>query len=221
MNTPHSTIGMPPSSVAPVRLAVLLSGGGTTLQNLIDRIADGRLSAKIAVAISSRADVQGVERARRVGIPTAVVARKEFSDVDRFNDALHAELERHAFDLIVLAGFLSPFQLRGRYRGRVLNVHPALIPAFCGKGYYGEKVHRAVLEAGVKVSGCTIHFADDQYDTGPIILQGTVPVLDDDTPETLAARVHQLENDLYPEAIRLWATGRLGIIGRRVKIKTS
>lgn len=221
MNTPHSTIGMPPSSVAPVRLAVLLSGGGTTLQNLIDRIADGRLSAKIAVAISSRADVQGVERARRAGIPTAVVARKEFSDVDRFNDALHAELERHAFDLIVLAGFLSPFQLRGRYRGRVLNVHPALIPAFCGKGYYGEKVHRAVLEAGVKVSGCTIHFADDQYDTGPIILQGTVPVLDDDTPETLAARVHQLENDLYPEAIRLCATGRLDIIGRRVKIKTS
>src|SRR5207247_7456253 len=127
-------------------------------------------------------------------------------------DALHAELERHEFDLIVLAGFLSPFQLRSRYARRVLNVHPALIPAFCGKGFYGEKVHRAVLEAGVKVSGCTVHFADDQYDHGPIILQGVVPVFDDDTPEILAARVHALEKELYPEAVRLWAAGRLGIV---------
>lgn len=203
----------------PVRLAVLLSGGGTTLQNLIDRIADGRLSAQIVVAISSRADTAGVERARKAGIPTAVVARKGFSDVDRFNDALHAELERYDFDLIILAGFLSPFQLRGRYSGRVLNVHPALIPAFCGKGFYGEKVHRAALDAGVKVSGCTIHFADDEYDNGPIIAQGAVPVMDEDTPETLAARVHHLENDLYPEAIRLWAEGRLEIVGGRVRIK--
>ena len=98
-----------------------------------------------------------------------------------------------------------------------MNIHPALIPAFCGKGFYGEKVHRAVLDAGVKVSGCTVHFADDQYDHGPIILQGTVPVLDDDTPETLAARVHVVENELYPEAIRLWAEGRLEVAGRRVE----
>lgn len=209
------------SPASPVRLAVLISGGGTTLQNLIDRISDRRLPAKIAVVISSRADAGGLERARHAGIPVAVVPRKEFSDLDRFNDALHAELERHAFDLIILSGFLSPFQLRGRYAGRVLNVHPALIPAFCGKGFYGDKVHRAVLEAGVKVSGCTIHFADDQYDNGPIILQRAVPVLDDDTPETLAARVHQLENELYPEAIRLWAEGRLEIIGRRVRTRKS
>lgn len=210
-------IQAPPISVP--RLAVLLSGGGTTLQNLLDCIADGRLSAKIVVAVSSRQDAGGVERARQAGIPTAVVPRKAFTDIDRFNDALHAELERHAFDLIILAGFLSPFQLRGQYSGRVLNVHPALIPAFCGKGYYGDKVHRAVLDAGVKVSGCTIHFADDQYDHGPIILQGVVPVLDEDTPETLAARVHQRENELYPEAIRLWAEGRLEIVGRRVRIR--
>jgi formyltetrahydrofolate-dependent phosphoribosylglycinamide formyltransferase len=206
---------------SPVRLAVLLSGAGTTLQNLIDRIADGRLAAKIAVVVASRADAGGLERARRAGIPAAVVARKEFPDTERFNDALHAELARHDFNLVVMAGFLSQFELRGRYNGRVLNVHPALIPAFCGKGYYGERVHRAVLEAGVKVSGCTIHFADDEYDHGPIILQGAVPVLDDDTPEMLAARVHQLENELYPEAIRLWAEGRLEIVGRRVRTRKS
>ncbi len=219
MNPLPSNSATPSTSATPVRLAVLLSGGGTTLQNFIDRIADGRLQARIAVAISSRSGVRGVERARHAGIPTVVVARKEFPDLDQFNDALHAALDEYAFDLIVLAGFLSPFQLRGRYTGRVLNVHPALIPAFCGKGYYGEKVHRAVLDAGVKLSGCTIHFADDQYDTGPIILQGAVPVLDDDTPDTLGARVHQLENELYPEAIRLWAEGRLEIVGRRVRVR--
>lgn len=203
-----------------VRLAVLLSGSGTTLQNLIDRIADGRLAADIVVVIASRPDAGGLERARKAGIPALAVPRKQFADVDQFNDALHAALQRYEFDLIILAGFLSPFQLRNRYTGRVLNIHPALIPAFCGKGLYGEKVHRAVLEAGVKVSGCTIHFADDEYDHGPIVLQGAVPVLDDDTPQTLAARVHALENELYPQAIDLWREGRLEIAGRTVKIKS-
>ena len=215
-STQHSALG---TQHAPVRLAVLLSGAGTTLQNLIDRIADGRLVAKIVVVIASRADAGGLERARRAGIPAVVVARKEFPDTDRFNDALHDELAKHDLDLIIMAGFLSQVQLRGRYNGRVLNVHPALIPAFCGKGFYGERVHRAVLEAGVKVSGCTVHFADDEYDHGPIVLQGAVPVLDDDTPETLAVRVHQLENELYPEAIRLWAEGLLDIVGRRVRLR--
>jgi phosphoribosylglycinamide formyltransferase-1 len=203
----------------PVRLAVLLSGGGTTLQNLLDRIADGRLAARIVVVLASRADAGGLERARQAGICAVAVPRKDFPDVDRFNDALHAELDQHAFDLIVLAGFLSAFQLRQRYAGRVMNIHPALIPAFCGKGLYGEKVHRAVLAAGVKVSGCTVHFADEQYDHGPIILQGTVPVLDDDTPQTLAARVHAVENELYPQAIGLWAGDRLEVRGRRVRIR--
>jgi len=201
-----------------VRLAVLLSGSGTTLQNLLDRIAAGSLPAAIAVVLASREDAFGLERARQAGIPAIAVPRLQFPDVDRFNDALHEELQRHQFDLIVMAGFLSPFQLRNRYAGRVMNIHPALIPAFCGRGYYGVKVHRAVIESGVKVSGCTVHFADDEYDHGPIILQAAVPVLDDDTPETLAARVHELENQLYPEAIRLWAAGRLKIQGRRVCI---
>ena len=202
----------------PVRLAVLLSGSGSTLQNLLDRIAAGTLPAQVVVVVASRSDAYGFERARLAGIPARVVARKEYADVERFNDALHAALEPFAADLVVLGGFLSLFQPRSRYAGRVMNIHPALIPAFCGAGFYGDKVHRAVLESGVRVSGCTVHFADDQYDHGPIILQGTVPVLDDDTPETLAARVHALERELYPEAIRLWAEGRLRIEGRRVRI---
>ena len=200
------------------RLAVLISGGGTTLQNILDCIAAQTLPVDIAAVVSSRPDAHGLERARRAGIPALVVARKDHPDAERFNDALHAALEPFAVDLVVLAGFLSLFQPRARYAGRVMNIHPALIPAFCGTGFYGEKVHRAVIESGVRLSGCTVHFADDQYDHGPIILQGTVPVLDDDTPEALAARVHALERELYPEAIRLWAQGRLRIEGRRVRI---
>ena len=203
----------------PPRIAVLISGGGSTLQNLLDRVATGALPVEIAVVISSRADAYGLQRARRAGVPELVVARKEYPDAARFNDALHAALEPFAVDLVVLGGFLSLFQPRTRYAGRVMNIHPALIPAFCGAGFYGRKVHQAALDSGVRISGCTVHFADDQYDHGPIILQGTVPVLDDDTPETLAARVHTLENELYPEAIRLWAEGRLQIAGRRVRIQ--
>jgi phosphoribosylglycinamide formyltransferase 1 len=203
----------------PARLAVLVSGSGTTLQNLIDRIADRRLAAQIVVVVSSRPDAGGLQRARTAGIATEAVPRKGFADVDRFNDGLHAALARYDFDFVILGGFLSPFQLRGRYAGRVLNVHPALIPAFCGTGFYGDRVHRAVIESGVKVSGCTVHFADDEYDHGPIVLQGVVPVLDDDTPERLAARVHTLENDLYPAAIQLLADGRLEVVGRRVRIR--
>lgn len=202
----------------PVRLAVLISGGGTTLQNFLDRITAGALHAEVAVVAASRADAYGLERARRAGIPTRLVARKEHADAQRFNDALHAALEPFAVDLVLLSGFLSLFQPRVRYAGRVMNIHPALIPAFCGAGFYGRKVHEAVIESGVRVSGCTVHFADDQYDHGPIVLQGTVPVLDDDTPDTLAARVHVVENELYPEAVRLWAAGRLRIEGRRVRI---
>lgn len=205
----------------PVRLAVLLSGGGTTLQNILDQIAARRLSAEVGIVVASKADAGGLERARRAGVRAVCIARKEHADIDAFNDAIHRELDRHDVDLIVLAGFLSPFQLRGKYKGRVLNIHPALIPAFSGKGFYGERVHRAAIEAGVKVSGCTVHFADDEYDHGPIVLQGTVPVLDDDTPETLAARVHDVENELYPEAIRLWADGRLAIDGARVRVRKS
>jgi formyltetrahydrofolate-dependent phosphoribosylglycinamide formyltransferase len=175
----------------------------------------------VAVVVASRADAFGLERARRAAIPAVAVARKAHPDVAAFNDALHAALEPHAVDLVALAGFLSLFQPRARYAGRVLNIHPALIPSFCGEGFYGRRVHEAVLAAGVKVSGCTVHFADDHYDRGPIILQGCVPVLDDDTVETLAARVLALEHELYPQAVQLFAEDRLRIEGRRVRILPS
>ena len=172
------------------------------------------------IPLSGRPDPRGrcLERARRRGIPAIAIPRRDHPDVDDFNDAIHAELERHQIGLIALLGFLSPFQTRGVWKGRVVNVHPALIPAFCGKGYYGRRVHEAVLESGVKVSGATVHFADDEYDHGPIILQRTVPVRFEDTPEELQERVFAEECRAYPEAIRLFGERRLRIEGRRVRI---
>jgi phosphoribosylglycinamide formyltransferase-1 len=205
--------------VPPLRIAVLLSGTGTSLENLLQQIESGRLDAQVVAVIASKANAGGLERARKRGIPACAIPRRDYPDVGAFNDALHAELARHGVDLVALLGFLSPFQTRGRYGGRVINVHPALIPAFSGRGFYGHHVHEAVLAAGVKLTGATVHFADDEYDHGPIILQEAVPVLDDDTPETLAARVQELERRLVPEAIRLFAAGRLAIEGRRVRIR--
>lgn len=201
-----------------LRLAVLLSGEGTSLENLFERIDAGELDARVEVVIASKARAGGLERARRRGVPAVAVPRREHPDVGGFNDALHAVLDAHPVDLVALLGFLSPFETRGRFEGRALNVHPALIPAFCGKGYYGRRVHEAVLESGVKLTGATVHFVDAEYDHGPIIAQEAVPVLDDDTPETLAARVQAAERRLVPEAIRLFAAGRLRIEGRRVRI---
>lgn len=203
----------------PLRLAVLLSGSGTSLENLFERIEAGELDAEVAVVIASREKAGGLDRARRRGVPAVAVPRRAYPDVGAFNDALHAVLDAHEIDLVLLLGFLSPFETRGRFEGRALNVHPALIPAFCGKGYYGLRVHEAVLEAGVRQTGATVHFVDAEYDHGPIVLQEAVAVRDDDTPETLAARVQAVERRLVPEAVRLFAAGRLEIDGRRVRIR--
>lgn len=201
-----------------VRLAVLLSGGGTTLQNIIDHVERGELVAQVSCVISSRKNVYGLERARTHGIPAITVAYKDYSDSRAFNQAIWSEIRKHPADLVVLAGFMSLLEVPADFAYRIINVHPALIPAFCGKGMYGHHVHEAVLEAGVKVSGATVHFVDEHYDHGPIILQGAVPVLEDDTPDTLAERVQAKERALYPEAIRLFAAGRLRVEGRRVRI---
>jgi formyltetrahydrofolate-dependent phosphoribosylglycinamide formyltransferase len=201
----------------PLRVAVLLSGSGTSLDNLLEHIDRG-LPARVEVVISSKSDAFGLERARRRGIPAIAVPRKEMPDIATFNDALHAELAKHDVDLVALLGFLSLFDLRGTYVGRCLNVHPSLIPAFAGHGFYGERVHRAVLDAGVKVSGATVHFVDAEYDKGPIILQEAVPVLEGDTPDTLAGRVVAAERRLVPEAIRLIAEGRVEITGGKTRI---
>ena len=203
----------------PIHIAVLLSGGGTTLQNLIDRIEAGRLDARVSVVIGSRADAYGLERARKRNIPAVVVSSRKHRDFDALSDAIAAELEKHPVDLVVMAGFMCLFRLPDKFIGRAMNIHPALVPAFCGKGYYGRHVHEAAIEYGVKVSGCTVHFTDNEYDHGPVIVQRTVPVLDDDSPDALAARVFEQECEAYPEAIQLFAEGRLKIEGRKVRIR--
>lgn len=202
-----------------MRVAVLLSGEGTSLENLFDQIDAGRIPAEVALVISSKPGAGGLARARRRGIPAVAVPRKQYATGAAFNDALHTELGRFEPGLVACLGFLSLFELRGRYDGRAINTHPALIPAFCGKGFYGHHVHEAVLASGVKVTGATVHFVDDEYDHGPIILQRAVPVLEGDTPASLAARVQAAERRIVPEAIRLFAEGRLSIEGRRVRIR--
>jgi phosphoribosylglycinamide formyltransferase-1 len=202
----------------PLRLAVLLSGGGTTLQNLLDRIAAGTLRAEVAVVVANKADAFGLMRARQAGIPAFVVERKACPSREEFSACIFAHCRQANVDLVCLAGFLQLLHIPDDFDNRVMNIHPALIPAFCGKGYHGLAVHRAVLEAGVKVSGCTVHFADNQYDHGPIIVQRVVPVLDDDTPESLAARVFAAECEAYPDAIAWFAQGRLRVEGRRVRV---
>ena len=197
---------------------MLLSGSGTSLENLCEQIDAGSVPGAVCVVVASKANAFGLERARRRGIPALAVPRKEYPDAQRFNDAIHAALAPHAPELVLLLGFLSPFETRGRYDGRTLNVHPALIPAFSGKGFYGHRVHEAVLAAGVTQSGATVHFVDAEYDHGPIVLQEAVEVRDDDTPDSLAARVQAIERRLVPEAVRLFAAGRLQLHGRRVAI---
>ncbi|HEV3028173.1 MAG TPA: phosphoribosylglycinamide formyltransferase [Planctomycetota bacterium] len=189
----------------PVRLGVLLSGSGRTLQNLMDRIEDGSLPAKISVVVSSHPGVKGLDRARAGNIPAATVDYKTFPGDKAFSAAVTQELEKHPVDLVILAGFIRRYLYPSKFEGRVLNIHPALLPEFGGKGYYGHRVHEAVLRSGAKESGCTVHLADLEYDRGQILLQKRVPVLPGDTPDTLAARVFEAECDAYPEAIRRMA----------------
>jgi formyltetrahydrofolate-dependent phosphoribosylglycinamide formyltransferase len=202
----------------PIRLAVLLSAGGTTLQNLLDRIQDGRLDAEIALVISSRADAYGLTRAERAGARTAVVERQDCASRAQFSERIFALCREAGAELVCMAGFLQLVTVPADFQGRVMNIHPSLIPAFCGKGYYGHHVHEAVLAYGVKVTGCTVHFADNEYDHGPIILQRVVAVRDDDDADSLAARVYEQECEAYAEAIRLFAAGRLQVEGRRVRV---
>jgi phosphoribosylglycinamide formyltransferase 1 len=205
----------------PIRLAVLLSRGGSTLQNLIDRIAVGTLRAEIACVISNKAEAFGLTRARQAGISTFVVERGAYPSRQDFSARIFAQCREAQVDLVCLAGFLQQLHIPEDFQHRVINMHPALIPGFCGKGYYGLAVHRAVLDRGVKVSGCTVHFVDNEYDHGPIISQHVVPVLDDDTPESLAHRVFAAEFEAYPQVVQWFAQGRLQIEGWRVRLLNS
>ena len=207
----------PPILNPPIRLAVCASGGGTTLRNLIDRTHDGRLRAEVVQVVASRPGIGAIERAEHAGIPVSVEVRGK-RPLDVFSAGVFDPIRRSGADLVILGGFLSLVQIPPDYAGRVINIHPSLIPAFSGKGFHGGAVHRAAIDAGVKLSGCTVHFADDTYDTGPIIFQVPVPVLNDDTPETLAARVFEAECEALPEVISLYAAGKLRVRGRRVVI---
>jgi formyltetrahydrofolate-dependent phosphoribosylglycinamide formyltransferase len=199
-------------------LAVLLSGSGTTLQNMIDRIAAGTLSARIELVIASRPGLKGIERAQKAGLRSIVVDRKLFTDAASFSQEVFRHIDIAKPELICLAGWLCLLDIPRRYVGRVMNIHPALLPSFGGRGMWGHHVHEAVLAHGCKVSGCTVHFVDNNYDTGPIITQRSCQVLEGDTPDALAARVFIQEKLAYPEAINLFAQNRLKIVGRRVEI---
>jgi phosphoribosylglycinamide formyltransferase 1 len=186
----------------PFRIAVLISGEGTSLQNLIDRIADGRLpGVEIPVVISSRSNVGGVERARKAGLPVDVIRIKDLPEVEKFSEHITLTLDVYAVDLVVQAGWLCYWKLPPRWLNRVINIHPALLPKYGGKGFYGRHVHEAVLAAGDNVSGATVHWVDNDYDHGEIILQKQCPVEPGDTPESLAERVQALERELLPAAI--------------------
>lgn len=204
-----------PLTPSTLRLAVLISGSGTTLLNLVREIQAGRLHAEIGVVIASR-DTVGVTRAQQAGLTVQLLQRKTFASTAEFSAALFEICRTEKIDLVICGGFLALLAIPPDFEGRVMNIHPSLVPAFAGKGFHGEHVHEAVLERGCRVSGCTVHFVDNEYDHGPIILQAVVTVEDDDTPETLAARVFEEECRAYPEAIRLFAQGGLRIEGRRV-----
>jgi phosphoribosylglycinamide formyltransferase-1 len=202
----------------PLKIAVLLSGGGRTLQNFIDLHRAGSLDIDIPIVIGSRANLLGLERAAAAGLETHVTDRRQFTTSDDFCHNIFKLCDAANVDLICMTGWLCLLRLPDRYLGRTMNIHPALLPSFGGKGMFGHHVHQAVLDQGCKVSGCTVHFADNTYDTGPIILQRTCPVEEDDTADTLAARVYEQETIAYPEAIRLFAQNRLRIEGRRVRV---
>jgi formyltetrahydrofolate-dependent phosphoribosylglycinamide formyltransferase len=191
-----------------LNLAILISGGGRTLQNFIDLICRRELDAAIRVVVSSSAKAAGNGRARAAGLSLEVVERRRYPSAESFSEAVTQALAPHPVDLVLLAGFLHLWKFPERYRGRVMNIHPALLPRHGGRGMYGHHVHEAVLAAGEKESGCTVHFADHQYDRGPVILQRRVPVLPGDTPATLADRVFEAERSAYPEAVRLFAEGK-------------
>jgi phosphoribosylglycinamide formyltransferase-1 len=202
-------------------IAVLLSGTGTTLQNLIDKQAEGLLPIRIVQVVSSNSSAKGIERAKKAGLPVEVVVRKTFSSTESFSDQIFELCRKFGAKLVCMAGFLQLLRIPDAFASRVMNIHPALLPAFGGKGMYGRHIHEAVLEFGAKFSGCTVHFADNEFDHGPIILQRCVPVLDEDTADDLAQRVFKEECIAYPEAIRLFAEGKLIVEGRQVRIRKS
>ena len=204
----------------PLRLAVLISGSGRTLKNFIDLSAEGNLPVDIRLVISSSKKASGLQHAEHAGIPAKVFPRKNFDSDTAYGTAIFDACRAAEVDYAAMAGFLKLAPVPEDFAGRVINIHPALIPAFCGHGMYGRHVHQAVLDYGTKITGCTVHFVDNQYDHGPIIWQQPVPVFDDDTADSLAARVFETEKEAYPHVLKLLAAGKIKLDGPRVTIST-
>jgi phosphoribosylglycinamide formyltransferase 1 len=198
------------------RIAVLVSGGGRSLENLAERIRARELDCEIGLVLSNAADAKALERAERLGLPRAVVSHREFPEATEFSRRVFEEIEASPAELVVLAGFLRLLVIPPRWLGRVLNIHPSLLPAFGGKGFYGHRVHEAVLAAGERVTGCTVHYVTNEYDAGPVLLQRRVDVRADDTADSLAARVFEAEKLALPEAIALHLSGAVRLEGSRV-----
>jgi phosphoribosylglycinamide formyltransferase-1 len=208
-----------------LKIAVLISGSGRTLQNFIELAAEDQLPVDIRLVVSSSAKAGGLKIAEDAGIATRVVCRQDFgvgaAGDTTFGDAVFTACHEAGIDYVVMAGFLKFAPVPEKFAGRVLNIHPALIPAFSGAGMYGDHVHQAVLDAGVRVTGCTVHFVDNMYDHGPIIWQQPVPVFEDDTADTLGKRVFEVEKEAYPHVLRQLAAGRIKLEGNRVSfVKT-
>lgn len=212
---------MPEPTAAPMRLAVFASGGGSNFGAMLAAIDAGRLNAAPVLLVADRPGTGAAEKAEARAVPVAVLPPADFDGEAAFADRLLDALGHSGATHVALAGYLKkvPARVVAAYRHRMLNVHPALLPAFGGKGYYGQRVHEAVIAHGCRVSGATVHLVDAEYDTGPIVLQEPVPVLPDDTPRSLAARVLQVEHRIYPEALQLFAAGRVRVEGRRVFIE--
>lgn len=202
-------------------LAVLISGGGRTLKNLLDLAEEGSLAGDVRLVISSSPAAAGLDFARDAGVPAIVCERKAYDSDAAYGAAIFDACRHARVDCVAMAGFLKFAPVPEDFSGRVINIHPSLIPSFCGHGMYGLRVHQAVLDYGAKVTGVTIHFVDNEYDHGPIIWQQPTPVFDDDTAETLAARVFELEKEAYPRVINLLAAGSIEAQGRRVTIRPS
>ena len=202
------------------RIAVLCSGGGSTLQAIIDSVEAGRIDGEIVLVLANASKAYALERAKNHGIPCEFVSKKQAGSSEAFNDILLEKLQQAKADLVVLAGYLPIVgaQIVRAFPHRIINIHPALIPSFCGVGMYGHYVHEAVLAYGAKISGATTHFVDEEVDHGGVIMQKSVPVLEGDTPETLAARVLTVEHEILPETVRLFCAGKLGVDGRHVHV---
>jgi len=203
----------------PLRVAVLISGGGTTLRNLIEKIAAEKLWIKIALVVSSTPQAIGLQYATDGEIPVSIVDWKSHESTESFSEAVFGACRAAAADLVVMGGFLKHVLIPPDFDNRVINIHPSLIPAFCGEGFYGARVHQAALDYGVKVSGCTVHLVDNHYDHGPVVAQQSVPVLPDDDAATLAARIFEVECDLYPQVLQAFAEGRVTIDGRKIAVR--